>query len=197
VSRRIAERRSSEGEDAFAFHLRSLLAGLEPVVVSGRGAALAQELTPLLRHPGESHRLWRWLLPGVPEALACFRELGLALVVVSNSDGTVERGLRDAGLRPFFSAVVDSALVGFEKPDPRIFEHALEISGREACRVLHVGDLFAADVAGARAAGIHALLLDPFGDWRQADCTRMTDLTALAAKLREVRETGPASSVFE
>ena len=61
--------------------------------------------------------------------------------------------------------VIDSALVGYEKPDPRIFAAALERTGADPDRTLHIGDLYHADVVGARTAGIHALLLDPYGDW--------------------------------
>ena len=132
-------------------------------------------------------RLWRTPMPGVAEALAAMKALGLRLVVVSNADGSVERGLRGAGLADFFDAVVDSALVGFEKPDPRIFRHALEGAGAAPERTLHVGDLYHADVVGARAAGLHALLLDPFRDWPEPDCERLPDLSALAARLGEAR----------
>ena len=191
VSRFVAER-STEGADTFLFYLRSILRGLEPVASAGAPALdeAASRLAARLRFPGESHRLWRFVLPGVPEALAELRELGLRLLVVSNSDGTIERGLGELGLLPFFTAVVDSAVVGFEKPDPRIFEHALERAGVPGRRALHVGDLYHADVAGARAAGVNALLLDPFGDWGGVDCERARDLPELAGRLRAAR--GPA-----
>ena len=113
--------------------------------------------------------------------------LGLPLVVVSNSDGSIGRGLAEVGLRPYFSAVVDSAEVGFEKPDPRIFEHAIRHAGVSGRRALHVGDLYDADVAGARAAGVHAVLLDPFDDWGDVDCERAPDLGAVAERLRRAR----------
>jgi putative hydrolase of the HAD superfamily len=128
------------------------------------------------------------VLPGVPEALGRFRELGLQLVVVSNSDGTVERGLEAAGLRGFFDIVLDSAVVGFEKPDPRFFEHALERAGATASRVVHVGDLYHADVTGARAAGVHAVLLDPYDDWQGVDVERARGLLDLAERLAAGRE---------
>ena len=76
-------------------------------------------LPPSLRHPGQSDRLWSWVLPGVPEALAALVELGLDLVVVSNADGTVERGLETRGLRHHFRAVIDSAVVGRSCIRPR------------------------------------------------------------------------------
>jgi putative hydrolase of the HAD superfamily len=115
------------------------------------------------------------------------RDRGLTLVVVSNSDGTAERSLEAAGLRPYLSDVIDSAIVGYEKPDARIFEHALRHSGARPERTLHVGDLYHADVTGARAAGIHAVLLDPFDDWTGIDCDRAPDLWAVAERLEKER----------
>ena len=192
VSRFVAER-STEGADTFHFYLRSILRGLEPIAMAGAPALeeATSHLAARLRFPGESHRLWRFVLPGVPEALGDLRDMGLRLLVVSNSDGSIERGLAELGLLSYFSAVVDSAVVGFEKPDPRIFEHALERAGVPGRRALHVGDLYHADVAGARAAGVNALLLDPFGDWGDVDCERARDLSELARRMRAAR--GPSS----
>jgi putative hydrolase of the HAD superfamily len=137
--------------------------------------------------PGASDELWNVALPGVAEALHELRALGLRLIVVSNADGTVERGLTRAGLRGLLDAVVDSHHVGFEKPDPRIFAHALALSGARAETTIHVGDLYAADVVGARSAGVHALLLDPFDDWPPVDCARLPSVPALARALSDAR----------
>jgi putative hydrolase of the HAD superfamily len=114
--------------------------------------------------------------------------LGLRLAAVSNSDGTAERMLRDVGLRDYLDVVVDSAVVGYEKPDPRIFELAMRLMDAAGATTLHVGDLYDADVAGARAAGLHALLLDPFGDWAQVDCETIADVPTLARALAAARE---------
>ena len=83
--------------------------------------------------------------------------------------------------------MVDSQVVGFEKPDPRIFTHALSLHGSDPARTLHVGDMYAADITGARAAGLHALLLDPYGDWGDVDCAVARDVPALAQRLIESR----------
>jgi HAD superfamily hydrolase (TIGR01509 family) len=189
VSRFVGERRSTETEDTFHFYVRALLRGVPALarLDDPALAATAGELAARLRSPGHSHRLWCWVLPGVREALSELRELGLELLVVSNSDGTIERGLSELGLRPYFSAVVDSAIVGFEKPDPRIFEHALGRAETAASRAIHVGDLYHADVTGARAAGVHAVLLDPFSDWEGVDCERVEDLGHLARHFRAAR----------
>jgi putative hydrolase of the HAD superfamily len=65
------------------------------------------------------------------------------------------------------AAVIDSTVVGIEKPDPRIFALALDALGVPADQVssvVHVGDSIFADVRGAQAAGIRPLHLDPYGD---------------------------------
>lgn len=95
------------------------------------------------------------------DALARARERGIVLGVVSNSDGRVDDALRAAGLRDYFDVVVDSSIVGVEKPDPRIFLAALEQLGVAAGDALYVGDVFEVDVAGARAAGMAAALVGP------------------------------------
>jgi HAD superfamily hydrolase (TIGR01509 family) len=150
--------------------------------------ALISELRRVLRPDGRASVLWRSVMPGVPDALARLQALGLRLVVVSNSDGTVEQSLVDAGLRPYLAHVVDSALAGYEKPDPRIFLHALAHAGAAAGRTLHIGDLYHADVVGARDAGIHALLLDPYDDWRDLDCPVASDLSEVANAMARARQ---------
>lgn len=189
VSHVFAGKGYGHGRDRFRLYLSRVLSRLEPVAVRGPEAveSLADELVPVLWKPGEANRLWRWILPGVPDALDAFRSMGLQLVVVSNSDGTAERSLIEVGLRRYLTAVVDSNVVGFAKPDPRIFQYALAACGTHPERVLHVGDMLHADVEGARRAGLHALLLDPFDDWIGVDCERVPDLGALADRFRASR----------
>ncbi len=149
-------------------------------------ALLAPRLLARMRSV-PTQRLWSEVLPGVPAALESLRGNGLRLVVVSNSDGTAEDGMVEVGLRPLVDAVVDSAVFGVEKPDRRIFEHALDLGGVRAADAIHVGDLHAADVVGAIGAGIHPVLLDPFGDWPARACATATDLAALARRIATVR----------
>lgn len=116
---------------------------------------------------------WNQALPGVAEGLAALRARGLRLVAVSNSDGSAEAVLVAAGIREPFDAVVDSHHVGFSKPDPRIFDAARATVGVEARQAVHVGDLYEADVVGAQAAGIAAILIDGCGFWPDAPCLRV------------------------
>jgi HAD superfamily hydrolase (TIGR01509 family) len=148
-------------------------------------AGILDGLEAALHRPAAGRPLWSSVMPGVPAALERFRAMGLRLAVVSNADGRIDEILRKTGLRDYFDVVIDSHHVGFEKPDPRIFELALERSGAERSRTVHVGDLYDADVQGARRADVGALLLDPYDDWADVDCDRLPDLTALARVLDE------------
>jgi HAD superfamily hydrolase (TIGR01509 family) len=182
VSRSLRHR-STEGTDTFALYLDTTLHYLG---VRENRQAIVEALVPVLRGRGRD-RLWSFVLPGVPEALSKLRGLGLNLSVVSNSDGSVERVLTNAGLRELLDEVFDSHIVGFEKPDPRLFHHAIETTGADPAATLHVGDLYAADIEGARAAGLHAALLDPYDDWDDVDCPRFTDLASLADAIARAR----------
>jgi putative hydrolase of the HAD superfamily len=177
----IAAGASSEARETLRFYVGRILEGLPPPADGDRRGATAR-LVATLRAVG-TRRLWSRPVPGVHEALAALRAAGLTLVVVSNADGTVEDGLVALGLRELLHAVVDSARVGVEKPDPRIFAHALASVGAGPETALHVGDLHAVDVVGARAAGIEAVLLDPYGDWEGVDCARAPDLPTLGRAL--------------
>lgn len=107
--------------------------------------------------------LWARVMEGSPSSLAGVRALGLRRAVVSNSDGRAEAHLRDWGVLGELEFVVDSRLVGVEKPDPRIFQIALGRLGLPANQVLYVGDIRCCDEVGSRAAGLHFVLIDPTG----------------------------------
>ena len=184
VSAALPRLRSTEAIGAFEFYIREMLlrTPMTPAPGAEKVLRFAHDMVPLLDRIGRV-KFWGSVIPGTREALVAFRDRGLRLVVVSNSDGTVEDLLTDVGLREFFDAVVDSHIVGYEKPNPKIFLHALEVVGASAETTLHVGDLYEADVVGARAAGVHALLLDPYNDWSTVDCERAVNLTELLRRL--------------
>jgi putative hydrolase of the HAD superfamily len=106
--------------------------------------------------------LWTCVQGDTRAALQRLRDDGYRLAVISNADGTVEGLLETVGLRPHFEFVIDSGTVAWEKPDPRIFQNALGRLGVEPAESLYVGDLYHVDVLGARAAGMEAVLVDPW-----------------------------------
>ena len=135
---------------------------------------------------GERH-LWSGTAGDTHDALSRLRAAGLRLGVVSNSDGRVEEALEAASLRQYFEVVVDSTLVGVEKPDPAIFRAALDALEVPPAAALYVGDLYEVDVVGARAAGIPAVLLVPPGLPRPEGCATVGSLEELADDLLKER----------
>jgi putative hydrolase of the HAD superfamily len=139
----------------------------------------------------ESHRhmhLWCAVQPGTAEALAALKEAGWFVAVISNADGTVEKLLTGAGLTPHLRFIVDSGLVGVEKPNREIFDLALEKAGVSAAESYYVGDLFPVDVVGARNAGLTPVLLDPLGRYGRREVRTAPDVPSFVRELVSARE---------
>jgi HAD superfamily hydrolase (TIGR01509 family) len=129
--------------------------------------------------------LWSVVQPDTAAILGELRARGFTLGVVSNADGRVARSLAEYGLAEHFAVVVDSHLVGVEKPDARIFAIALAACAARPEEALFVGDIYEIDVQGARGAGIAPLLLDPLGRYAAVDCARIDSLARLLEVLPE------------
>ncbi|KAK1415912.1 hypothetical protein QVD17_31700 [Tagetes erecta] len=100
-----------------------------------------------------------WHLPtGAYKTLLVLKEYGVKLAVVSNFDTRLRKLLQDLNIIDMFDAVIISSEVGYEKPDPKIFETALDQINVEAAKAVHVGDDQKADKLGANAVGIDCWL---------------------------------------
>jgi len=144
---------SDEGRDPDS--LAALRRRCAAILSAGLGREVAvEEMMAAIRF-----RAYRDAAP----ALAELRALGMRLVCVSNWDYSLPDVLARVGLADELDGVVTSAAVGARKPDPRLFEAALEVAGCAADEALHVGDTPTEDVEGAKAAGIRALLIDRDG----------------------------------
>jgi putative hydrolase of the HAD superfamily len=118
---------------------------------------------------------------GALEMLSELKRRGLKLAVISNWDERLPALLDRLELAPFFDATIVSALVGVEKPHPRIFETALSALGVASFRALHVGDSRSDDFEGARGVGMQALLLAPAGG---GDLRSLRDLPSRLPRVR-------------
>lgn len=110
---------------------------------------------------------WR-VFPDVRPALDALRARGVRLLVVSNFDARLGPLLDGLRLAASFDHVEHSTGAGAAKPDPAIFHRALGALGVDPADALHVGDAVVDDVEGARAAGMHAALVDR--DGRRPPC---------------------------
>jgi len=155
----------------------------ERVTDSAEKARAALALT--LEAEREEH-LWATTQPWVVATLENLKSQGYRMAVISNSEGSVEQILQDLGLRVFFEVVIDSFIVGVEKPDARIFEITLERLGWERADTIYVGDIFYVDVWGANQAGLGAIHLDKQGlyaDWAGVRIPSVKELPDLLIKM--------------
>ena len=97
--------------------------------------------------------------PEVYDVLTQLRRKGYLLAIISNFDRRLYPVLADLGLVDFFDTVVISSEVGADKPDPRIFKHALERLGIQPGQAWHVGDDPKRDW-GAEALGLRVFRLE-------------------------------------
>ena len=102
--------------------------------------------------------------PESEEVMEELVDMGLPLYAVSNWDVELEKMLDGIGWTGYFSGIVASAKVGFEKPEEAVFEEALRISAVPHKRVVHVGNDPISDIQGAASCGIDAVLIDREGD---------------------------------
>jgi putative hydrolase of the HAD superfamily len=102
--------------------------------------------------------------PDTAPALRDLRARGLRLVVVSNWDCSLRDVLASAGLLELVDDAVSSAEAGAPKPAPAAFRAGLAAAGCGPDEAVHVGDSEENDVAGARAAGVRAVLLRRDGE---------------------------------
>jgi putative hydrolase of the HAD superfamily len=133
-----------------------------------------------LQRQHQASSLWRVVEPDTTVILDALRARGLILAVISNADGRIEADLERTGLRRHFTVVIDSHVVGVEKPNPAIFALALTRLGATAEAALYVGDMLTIDVLGARRAGLRAVLMDTLSRYPGAgDCPRISRLGEL------------------
>ena len=137
----------------------------------GAEAALAHTLAPLIHeYMSSNYKPNSVPAPQSHAMLTQLRDAGFKLGVVSNRDKPFVDELEWIGLDHFFDFSLAAGEVQVFKPDPGIFEAALERIGSPAHEAVYVGDNYFADVVGARRAGLWPVLYDPDGLYPEVDC---------------------------
>lgn len=150
---------------------------------AGGDAALSADAARAV--PETFYRVGAWtMIDGAMTALELCRKAGYRSIILSNHAPELPALVESLGLSALVETTITSALVGAEKPNREIFDHALRIAGDPPLsKVWMVGDNPTADVEGARRAGFRALLAD--GDY--PDSVGMTVLQAA----QHIIESGP------
>ncbi|HTR02814.1 MAG TPA: HAD-IA family hydrolase [Thermoanaerobaculia bacterium] len=154
VRRFILERPESRDAERVPLYFGTLVGNLGVAGDAERGLAAARV--------GDAHRqanLWSCAADDAAATLSGLKARGYRLAVISNADGRVRGLLETAGLTPLLEFVVDSAEMGIEKPDPRIFHAATDRLGLSPAACAYVGDVYEIDVLGAEGAGLTGILV--------------------------------------
>jgi putative hydrolase of the HAD superfamily len=97
------------------------------------------------------------------DILQTLKRRGVVLGVISNWDSRLKDTLEAMDLARHFDFILASTVVGSAKPDQKIFDEALRLSGVDGQDACHIGDEPLADIQGARQAGVDAILIDRGG----------------------------------
>jgi HAD superfamily hydrolase (TIGR01509 family) len=140
--------------------------------------ALRDQLVTSIRNSAN----WDTIHPGTAQQLQQIGER-YPIGVISNADGRIENVLRACGIADCFRTITDSGLVGYEKPHPEIFRHALKQMNAAPEESLYVGDVYSVDYLGATGAGMQAILMDVPGAYCNKGLPRVETLGELKSLL--------------
>jgi HAD superfamily hydrolase (TIGR01509 family) len=130
---------------------------LMKALIEGAGVRNADPLVAWLWEQQRHHNLWRKPIAPMIELVRDLARRGVVVAVLSNSEGSLRELLESIGIAEPFRAIIDSGLLPYAKPDPRIFHHTLEVLGMPAAKPVHIGDSWSADVEGALGVGWNAI----------------------------------------
>lgn len=166
-----------ETEEAY----RQLDAMIFRVLFPDQTAQEADRVSALTRSqwPAVARTVPLELYPDAIPALERLSRDGYVLGLVSNAPPDTAKTIESLGLSRYIPIIVVSGVVGVSKPNPEIFRIALREARVQPTQAVHVGDIYEADVLGARNAGIKGLLIDRDGSQPARDCPRLRRLSEI------------------
>ena len=114
--------------------------------------------------------------------LEFLKKEGFQLLLVSNHVWQLPKIISDLKIDSYFTHIITSARVGFRKPHPQIFTHAVELSGETPSDIAFIGDSYSNDVMGSKQVGLSPILID-----RENKVNRTNTLIPVIYSLDELR----------
>ena len=162
----------------------ALYAQYQGIVLKEAGIDVSQELITGILGKWQQSNYKLVLFDDAMPALIHLKELGLILGLISNVDRDITSLCQELGLSVLLQVVITSQEVGFNKPQPEIFQEALKQAGVKSSEAIYVGDQYQIDVVGANEAGMRGVLLDRGGYFEDiTDCPRIRSLTEVTEHL--------------
>ncbi|HEX5809337.1 MAG TPA: HAD-IA family hydrolase [Anaerolineales bacterium] len=153
----------------------------------GASAEWAAEFAPQVsKHMGEFYKPESIVPEDVRRTLPLLKEAGYILAVISNREQPFRELLIEHGISEYFDFSLAAGEVQVWKPDPGLFDHALQRVNLSAGDAIYVGDNYYADVVGSRAAGLRPVLYDPTGIFPDPDCDTIRSFDELNSILNVI-----------
>ena len=164
--------------------IAALYAQYQGIVLKEAGVDVSKELIAGILGKWQEVKFKFVLFDDVMPTLTRLGKLGLILGLISNVDHDITPLYRELGLPALLQVAVTSQDVGFNKPQPEIFQEALKQAGVKSSETIYVGDQYQIDVVGANGVGMQGILLDRNDFFEEiTDCPRIRSLTEVAKHL--------------
>ena len=137
-------------------------------------------------HMGAEYKPESVVPDDVRRALSQLKEAGYIMAVLSNRDKPFQEILVTHSVSEFFDFSLAGGEVNTYKPDPGLFEHAIQRANVSAGEAVYVGDNYFADVIGSRRAGLTPVLYDKLGIFPEADCITIKTFDELYSTIKVI-----------
>ena len=102
------------------------------------------------------------------------------LHIITNGFTEVQnKKIVNSQIKKYFHSIIDSETVGVKKPNIKIFDYALRVSGARSKNSLMIGDNLEADILGALNAGFHAIHFNNNNEAPHEHCLILSELKSL------------------
>ena len=102
------------------------------------------------------------------------------LHIITNGFTEVQnKKIVNSKIKKYFHSIIDSETVGVKKPNIKIFDYALKVSGAKSKNSLMIGDNLEADILGALNAGFHAIHFNNNNEAPHEHCLILNELKSL------------------
>jgi len=150
-------------------------------ILSGAGANVSRDVALQVLAKLQKYK---WTYKAYDDSLPTLKDLkkrGLVLGLISNVVQDMDSIYSELGLNRYLNFKITSAVVGYDKPRPEIFQAAINKARVKPQEAIHVGDQYDLDIAGAQSVGIKGLLIDRNNHFTEIrDCLRIQSLTQIS-----------------
>ena len=119
------------------------------------------------------------LIDGAHELLLYLKKKYKLYLITNGFRNVQSNKLKNSGIDNFYRSIYDSESIGVKKPNPLIFNHALDDSGCIAKESVMIGDSFEADIQGSLSVGMNAIHYVNFGEKEHKDCVIVNNLLSI------------------